>query len=242
MEENDFDAFILAHMPTFVAVGYQRLLEIQDPQEQVTHILHMYNLQVRGITTGKLTQYLCYDLDQVRDPDLDKLLEQKLPHLAPGDLEEIFFATLRAYKDHRNLLFMPEVYDAYWDTSTSPHRERTEMKAPFEYLAQATLDQQMKRQPQNGWQALAQELRRHYNKFLQSVSFIGQYDFICVLAQDKQTYTFELHKGLQVQVSQRPLPQHTSLINGRFYWRNAKEEFFFAHPLEVLRPNKSGSV
>src|SRR5579864_1462618 len=101
MEENGLDASILAYTPTFVAVGYQRLLEIQDPQEQVTQILHIYNLHVRGIATGKLTQYLRYNLDQARDPDLDKLLEQKLPHLAPGDVEEILFATMRAYKDHR---------------------------------------------------------------------------------------------------------------------------------------------
>ncbi len=245
MEENDLDAFILAYTPTFMAVGYQLLLEMQDPQEQVTQILHIYNLHVRAIATGKLTQYLRYHLDQMRDPDLDKLLEQKLPHLAPGDVEEILFATMRAYKGHRDLLFMPEAYDVYWDTSTSPHRERTEIKAHFEYMVQATLNHQIKRQPQNGWQALAQELHQQYRKILQSTtSYIGRYDLICVLAQDEQTYTFELHKGLQVQISQRPLPQHTntSLINGHFYWRNAKEEFCSVHPLDVLRSYTSGSV
>ena len=243
MEENALDAFVLANMPTFAAVDYQRLLAMQDPQEQVTHILHMHNLGVRALTTYQLTQYLCCDLDQVRDPDLDKLLEQKLPHLAPGDPEVILSATMRVYKGHRDLFFMPEAYDAYWDTSTSPHRERAEAKAPFEYLAQAMLDQQMKRQPPpNGWSALAQELRKQHRKVLHIISYIGRYDFICVLAQDEQTYTCELHKGLQVQVSQRPLPQHTNLINGHFYWRNAKEEFLFAHPLEALRSNKAGKV
>ena len=238
MEGNDLNACILTNTPTFVAVNYQRLLEMQEPQEQVTQILYMYNLTVRAMTIGLVTKYLCGNRDQVKNPDLDKLLEQKLPNLVPGDLEEILFATLRAYKDHRDLLFFTPLYDFYWDISTSPHRERTEVKVPFERLARVTLDHQMKRQPQNGWQALAQELYGHHRKVCQSFSFIARYDLICVLAQDEHTYTFELHKGLQVQVSQRPLPPHTSLLNGRFYWRNATEDFLSFHPLEVFRANE----
>ncbi|MBV9020184.1 MAG: hypothetical protein JO125_09510 [Chloroflexi bacterium] len=40
MEEASFNEFILANMPYFIAVNYQRLLDTQSPQKQVKLILH----------------------------------------------------------------------------------------------------------------------------------------------------------------------------------------------------------
>ncbi|GHO84901.1 NACHT domain-containing protein [Dictyobacter formicarum] len=233
MEKADFEEFILAHMPSFIAVNYQRLLETQEPQEQVTLQLHIYNLGLHILTINLVSQYLFRDRDLVRDAYLDKLLEQKFSHLTSDTWEKIFFATLRAYKDNRDLIFMPELYDFYWDTSTYPHREQTEVKASFKRLTRATQDLLLEHPSQDSayWQMLAQELHGHLRKILKALSFIGQYDFILVLAQDEQSYTFELHKGIQVLKSQRPLPQHTALTNGQFYLRAATEEFLSLHPL-----------
>ncbi|GHO78956.1 hypothetical protein KSD_67270 [Ktedonobacter sp. SOSP1-85] len=236
MEEANFEAFILASMPSFIAVNYQRLLETQEPQEQVTLQLHIYNLGLRTLTINLVSQYLFHDRDLVRDAYLDRLLDQKFAHLTSDAWEKILFATLRTYKDNRDLVFMPELYDFYWDTSTYPHRERTEVTLPFKRLTRATQDLQLERQPQNKnhWQALAQELYGHLHQVLEYLSFMAQYDLILVHAQDEQSYTFELHKGLQFQKSQRPLPQHATLVNGQFYLRTATEEFLPLHPLLVF--------
>jgi hypothetical protein len=50
MTRAEFDEFVLTCMPTFIAINYQRLLEAQDPQEQVALILHIYNLGLRALT------------------------------------------------------------------------------------------------------------------------------------------------------------------------------------------------
>ena len=111
------------------------------------------------------------------------------------------------------------------------------MKRPFDRLTQATQDLQTERllpQEEAGWQALASELLERLHEILQSLSFIGTYDLIHVLAQDEQTYTFELHKGTQVVTDQRLLPQHAQLTSDWFYLRADTEELLPLHPLLIF--------
>jgi hypothetical protein len=120
MEEADFNAFILANMPYFIAVNYQRLLEAQSPQEQVKLTLHIYNLGLRALTISLVSQYLIRDRENVDDPYLNELLWEKFDHLTTGAWEEIFFTALKAYEGKQDLFFMPELHDFYWDTETFP--------------------------------------------------------------------------------------------------------------------------
>src|SRR5947209_19360395 len=142
---SDFNEFVLTQMPTFIAINYQRLLEAQDPREQVKLILHIYNLGLRALTINLVSQYLLRDRDRVSDPYLEKLLEQKFPHLTPDAWEDMLFTTLRAYEGHHDLFFMPELYDSYWDTSSYPHKRRAEVNRSFDRLTQATQDLQTER-------------------------------------------------------------------------------------------------
>lgn len=238
-QEFDFNEFILASMPTFIAINYQRLLETQDSQQQVELILHIYNLGLRALTINLVSQYIFRDraLKQVSDPYLDTLLEQKFPHLTADAWEEMLFTTLRAYEGHRDLFFMPQLYDFYWGTPTSHESGRAEVKPPFDRLTQATLEQQTHRllpQDASGWQTLAAELLGHLRKILESLSFIGEYDLIHVLTQDERSYTFELHKGTRIFTQQRPLPQPIRMTTGWFYLRANTEEFLPLHPLLVF--------
>src|SRR5947208_9971404 len=98
MEEADVNAFILANMPYFIAVNYQRLLEAQSPQEQVKLILHIYNLGLRALTINLVSQYLIRDREKVDDSYLNELLREKFDHLTTGTWEEIFFTVLKAYE------------------------------------------------------------------------------------------------------------------------------------------------
>src|SRR5207247_1452141 len=135
------------------------------------------------------------------DPYLDTLLEQKFPHLTSDAWEEMLFTTLRAYEGHRDLFFMPKLYDFYWGTSNSHQSGRAEVRPPFDRLTLATLELQTKRllpQDESSWQVLAAGLLEDLQKILQSLSFIGEYDLIHVLNQDAPTYTFKLHKGTRI--------------------------------------------
>src|SRR6266581_2994553 len=111
MEQADFNEFIVANMPYFIAVNYQRLLVAQSPQEQVKLILHIYNLGLRALTINLVSQYLIRDRKKVDDPYLNELLDrkkvddpylnellwEKFGHLTTGAWEEIFFTALKAY-------------------------------------------------------------------------------------------------------------------------------------------------
>lgn len=237
MDKTEFDKFVLANMPSFIVTNYQRLLDSSNPQEQVALILHIYNLGLRALTINLVSQYVFRDRDRVNYPYLENLLEQKFPHLTPDAWEEMLFTTLKAYEGNRDLFFMPELYDFYWDTSTYPHRNRAEVKVSFDRLTQATLEMQEKRlvpQDESGWKALATELVEHLRKILQSLSFIGKYDLIHVLNQDENFYTFELHKGIHIMIDRKPLPKRTRLTTGWFYLKADTEEFLSLHPLLVF--------
>src|SRR5258708_4139050 len=233
MEEADFNEFIVANMPYLIAVNYQRLLEAQQPQEQVKLILHIYNLGLRALTINLVSQYLIRDKENMDDVYLSELLREKFDHLTTGAWEEIFFTALRAYEGKQDLFFMPELHDFYWDTTTLPYRKRNEVKPPFDRLTQATLELEEKRllpQDEPGWKVLAEELRGHLQHILRSLSFLGKYDLIRVLDQNDEVYAFELHKGTHISTVQRPLPKHTKLTHGWFYLQAGAEDFLRLDP------------
>src|SRR5579863_3432615 len=119
MDNAEFDEFVLANMPYFIAVNYQRLLETQNPQERVKLILHIYNLVIRTLTISLVSQYLIQDREDLNEPSLNDLLLHTFPttFLTLDIWQKIFFTLLRVYKSKSNRLFMPELHDFYWDTS-----------------------------------------------------------------------------------------------------------------------------
>src|ERR1051326_7125229 len=160
----ELDKLVIDQMPTFIAINYQRLLEEQDPREQVALILHIYNLRLRALTINLVSQYLSRDRGHVNSSFLEDLLEQRFPHLTPDAWEEMLFTTLNAYEGYRHLFFISELYDFYWDTSTSPRKRRAEVKTSFDRLTLATLELETQHLPprdKSGWQALATELLAH---------------------------------------------------------------------------------
>lgn len=237
MDGVGFDEYVLINMPTFIAINYERLLKAQKPQEQVELILHIYNLGLRVLTVNLVSQYVFRDRDRVSDSYLDKLLEEKFPHLTPDAWEEMLFTALRSYEGNQDLLFMPELYDFYWDTSTNPHRRRDEVKAPFDRLTQVTIEvlqRQLVPQDEVGWLVLAKELRGHLQHILERLSFIGKYDLIHVISQDENSYTYELYKGTHISIDHRTSFQSTKLIPGWFYLRTATEDFLRLDPWFVF--------
>ncbi|MFN8490354.1 MAG: hypothetical protein U0350_22390 [Caldilineaceae bacterium] len=237
MDHEKLDPAILERMPYFIAVNYQRLLEAETAQERVKLALHTYNLGLRALTIGLVSQYLVRDRDQVSDSYLNDLLAQKFPHLTLDAWQQLLFATLRAYEGHGDLFFMAELYDFYWDTTVLPHKQRREVETLFSRLTQIALELQTNRivpQDETAWAALADETTSLLRQVLQHVLFIGQYDLVRVLAYDTQFYTFELHKGLTITRGQRPLPKNTKLEQGWFYLREATEELLPLYPFLVF--------
>ncbi len=237
MDGAAFDKFILANMPHFIAIHYQRLLKTLQPQEQVELIVRIYDLALRTLTIILVSQYLIRDRESVSDSYLDELLLQKLPHLTLDTWEEILFTFLKAYEGKQDLFFMPELYNLYWNTSTFPHQRRIGVQVSFSRLTQAGVEIQMKRlPPQNelSWKKLAEDLMQHLLQVLRGLSFLGRYDLIRVLDRDGQLYSFEMYKGVSISRGWRPLPEVSKLNSGWFYLRTEREDFLLLHPLFVF--------
>ncbi len=233
----DFDQFTLTNMPSFLAVNYQQLSEAQTAREQVELVLHIYNSVLRFVTISVIQQYLIRDRDKVSDPYLNQLLLQKFPHLTLDAWQQLLFAFLRAYEGKRDLFFMPELYDFYWDTSTLPHRQRVGVEAYFNRLTQIALEVTTGRllpRDEADWQKLANETTDLLRQVLQALAFIGMYDLIRVVDYDERIYDFELHKGLTISIDHRPLPPHVDFTRGWFYMRKSVSEFLLLYPLLVF--------
>jgi type II secretory pathway predicted ATPase ExeA len=236
MSERNVDDFILANMPHFIAVNYARLLKTPTAQERVTQALYTYNLGLRALTISLVNQYLVRDSDNVSDPYLDNLLLRNFPHLTPDAWQQLLFATLRVYIGQRELFFVSELYDFYWDTSTWPHRQRSGVEQLFERLTQLSVEQQAQLLIRDaaGWEVLAAETLDLLRQLLADMAFIGNYDLIHMLDFDDQYYEFELHKGVEVTYGHAPRPVGITLDHGVFYLRKSTRELFPLHPLLVF--------
>ena len=135
----------------------------------------------------------------------------------------MFFVCLKEYEYGREYLFMPELYDFYWDTSDGHPRQRKDVEAPFQWLAKpASILSPCKsvtlrcRLTGGAWRTRpASTCRRSSSIFC----FIGDYDLIRVLAYDGQYCDFDLHRGLRIARHERqPLPGQ-DLRPGLFYLR-----------------------
>lgn len=131
MMPTEFDNFVLSEMPTFIATSYEEMLNAENDRDRLFHILHVFDLGMRTLTLGLINQYLVRDKTTVSDPYLDELIDKKLPKASLDTWIELFFAALKVYGGNRDVFFIPELYDFYWDTTTVPHQRRTAIDAPF---------------------------------------------------------------------------------------------------------------
>jgi hypothetical protein len=243
MYEREFSEFVLSNMPYFISVNFQRLLEAETLQDRVKWMLHIYNLVLRALTLGLVSQYLTRDRDKVSDSYLNQLLLEKFPRLTPDAWKMIFFASLKVYEGNRDLFFMPELYDFYWDTSTLPHQPRPEVEQPFERLTQITVElrkEHLRPKSEREWSQLAEEAGELLHRFLQNLFFIRDYDIIRVVDYNEYSYDFELHRGAEISILSRPLPPRVNLRRGHFYLKKGETGFLLLHPFLVIFEVESG--
>src|SRR3712207_6680517 len=104
-----FDQLILTKTPHFIAINYKQVLETENPKEKIQAALHVYDLALRALAIGLVSQYLIRDRKQVRDSHLNQLLIKELPRASLDVWQRLFFATLQAYEGKRDLFFMTEL-------------------------------------------------------------------------------------------------------------------------------------
>jgi hypothetical protein len=233
---SDFDRFVLESMPHFIAVEYKKLLDAESAKGKIDHALRAYELGIRALALGIVSQYLIRDAERVVDPDLNQLLLTELPQATLDVWQEILFSTLRAYEGLRHLFFMPEFYDFFWDNSTVPPRPRPDLEAPFTRLTQIRNDLEHGEPPSDeaGWQALCDETLELLRTVLSHFAFLKNYDLIRITKREDSLYWYDRHTGLEVVSAQNPLQTEEELSLGWFYLSKDHRRFLNLHPLLIF--------
>jgi len=231
------DDVLLSTMPHFIAVNYDLALHAHSPEEQIRQAAYTYDLLLRMLSILMVSQYLSFRPEEISDPYLNELLLQKFPHLTLDTWQQLFFTTLKAYDGKQDLLFVPQLYNLYWDSSTLPHRRRTRIENTFARLTQIAASVQANRalpKDESAWVGLATETMTLLRSILKEVSFLKSYDLVRVLACDEESYTLELNKGLGKSIHRYPLIPYSDLTRGWFYLRKETQEFLLLHPLMIF--------
>lgn len=232
---SQFDELILRSMPHFVAVRYHRLLEASTPKEQVEQALQVYELGLRALAIGVVSQYLVRDSREVKDRELSTYLYNKLPVATLDTWQRVLFDTLRAYKNKRNLFFMPELYDFYWDSSTVPLEPKPDIEKPFQRLTQIHFDLEDARPSTYAqWQTLREEAMGLLRTVLDHFRFFEHYNLIRITKKEDDRYWYDRHVGLQVVSGEIPLATEQELTTGWFYLSSHNQDFLRLHPMLIF--------
>ena len=153
----ELQVLIIHAFPSPIAVNYQRAFTGENWQDKARQLMRVFDFTLRGLALVLISQYLLEDRERVSDGRLNALLKEKLPKPSLGSWVEIVFATLAAYRDHRGLMFMPELYDAYWDIKQQ--KPKKGIREPFDKLVEIRnrMAHGLPPQDEAGWQALFEE-------------------------------------------------------------------------------------
>lgn len=238
------DELVLSQFPRPIAVHYCRLLESATWEARTHKCFEVFEIGLRAITLGVLSQYLIRDLDQVHDLELDRKLVQSLARATLGQWVEFFFLCLRAYDGHRELLFMPELYDLYWDTSKKQQRPRKGVRGAFQRLVELRNDVvHLRRLPagEKEWEELGRQALGHLRRILEHFDFLQGYDLIRIVDQQDNEYDYEQHTGQTVTRHRGQLCRDIqSLRLEWFYLCRPDRSLLPLHPLFTFWFNELG--
>ncbi|RIL11552.1 hypothetical protein DCC79_04535 [bacterium] len=229
-------AWIIDSLPHFIAVNYRLYVEATLPRERVRYAAKVYELGLRALAFGMASQYLVRDREVVNNAVLNDLLPKELPKGNVTALQTILFETLKAYRDHRDRFFVPELYDFYWDMTSGEPYERQGLTEPFDRMTEicnslarpATLPLD-----EVGWDDLCTRADSYLHTVLNHFRFFERYDIVRLVDQGEEGYAFEIYRGQTVMLSSdRISPEHALSVEC-FYLAKGREEFLDLHPLLI---------
>lgn len=241
VELTDFDRNVLTKYPYPIAVRYRRILEERDPRTKVDEITRVFDFGMRTLALGLIQQYINSDVNRISDPYLNSLLIDRLRRPSLGSWKDIFFSAIKAYKGNQNMLFMPELYDMYWDTSQSPHVARPDVEDPFNKLVnQRNTNISLHEYGEYykiGWEGVAEQMFENLRKVLLHFQFLTDYSLVQILDCKKGShyeYNYVTYIGEYPKTSGIPMVVEKELNSTWLYLSRDFMNFSPLYPLMIF--------
>jgi hypothetical protein len=222
-ENHDLIDFILDNFPYPIAFNYQRLLDEKTWEGKTRQALRVFEFVLRALGLAMVSQYLILDRNKdISSDHLNYLLRTRLPKPSLGSWVDIFFTTLKVYKDHRQELFMPELLTSFWDD-----RRKKPIKGIrniFDDLVGIRNELAHGFPPNNetSWQALFEATNSHLLTVFDYFSFISNYVLINISRQEGNKHSYQIYRGTQIKEAAEPLLTDPPLGEGWFYLAKGK--------------------
>ena len=191
----DLQELIINSFPSPIAINYKRILSKDTYQDKVRQLILTFEFTMRALALVLISQYLLIDREKITDSKLNKLLREKLPRPSLGSWVEIIFTTLGVYKDHRDLLFINELHDAYWDDKNQKPRKGIRDLFDKLVIIRNRLAHELPPSNETEWQILFQESHNLLIKILEFLQFVSRYELIFIKEQSKTGMRFQIYKG-----------------------------------------------
>ncbi len=189
----------LEKMPHFIARNYQALLSAADPETVVRAGLATFTHGLRYLTIILISEYLTRDKENISDPHLNELIVRDLPLGMLQTWTDVFFWMMKVYEGYPKLLFLPELYDFYWDVSRlEEHHPREDLVRTIKRMVALRNSLALQRLPGSpgGWHERADEVKEHLSFLFSRLGFLTRYNLLRILDVDQGQVTAELHMGI----------------------------------------------
>lgn len=233
----DLNKLVTEEFPYPIAFHYRELLKIKDWEKKTRKGIYIFEITVRAITCYVLSEYLIEDLENINNPEFDRLLLKRLGQASLGQWVGFLFDCLATYQDKREQFFIPELYDFYWDTAKTPHRKKEGVRNPFLRLVEIRNDLAHHRLvPKNdaGWMRLGVEVLQNLQTIFGNLAFLQDYDLIRVTNQQDDQYLYERYTGLVITGSTGKLHFHDEPQIGLFYLLRRDADALCLRPLLIF--------
>jgi hypothetical protein len=229
------DRGLVERLPQFIAVNYQAMLDAPDEESIVRYGLLAFDRMLRFLTVYMTSQeFNTNDPRQVTDRAITKRVSGLFFDSDIKKWHEILVSFFGVYKGKRDLLFIPELYDFYWESTNArnPQPSEQSLKAIHWLITQHYRVTQRIKLPANHqeWKELAQETLEYLRLLLLKIQLPPSYDLVCVLETADGWGKFERHMGLEIEICEHNIG-YAELVPGRYYLVHDLTEFLELTPL-----------
>ncbi|MBZ0318114.1 MAG: ATP-binding protein [Anaerolineae bacterium] len=231
----NIDEIILREFPYPIALAYQHLLTTEDARARSLECVQTFHFTIRAIAFAAIMRYLAEPPEVINNEQLNKGIQDYLKTPRTKYWADLLQKTLQAYQNRKDLLFVPELYDLYWDTNEAEATPKQETWQLLLEMARFSNDVQDKR---IDLEAAADELQRMLRRVLEQFVFLRHYELWYLHEIQGNRLTVEVYKGQEKSI-RHPRLEDISLDTmsrlelGHFYVRDRQNRLLELHPLII---------